>query len=393
MIKRFLASLFGVVGIFVIIIVAVYTSSFNWGEQGGQTALAVSAAAQVESLPPVAVELQKEEERPAHVVVMSAVNTYDGPDYDYATVGYKNFGDAVMVVACNLGCTWYEIEGGAWLPERVLNSPPKNLPVNDNVPSVAIKKELEPTATPFILMLPTVTPTPTPTQPPVWNAAASEYAILRRGPGTTFDQVGVAAPGVELSIVGRNAAGDWYQLKNGAWLAAFILDKKFSDLPLADKIPAPPAGALDLEVTFSEPHYKCIQSIYSYEDVEGETHQLWVYRSFEVEMSIRNRNTAPVLPIYKPTRWILSDGVTDSVETASWQPMRSGSAEARQRILYYDDKAQKTWVLASMARDQWVRAVEFEWNGQVYRVDYDFATASNSQNYRDCGESRNGSEE
>lgn len=390
MITRFLAALFGVVGVFVIIIVAVYTTSFSWGEPVGQRAVALSAPPEVESLPPVAVEIRAEIDHPAHVVVLSAADTYAGPDEAYVTVGRRSFGDAVMVVFCNPGCSWYELEGGSWIRAGVLDSPPSNLPVKEFAPNIALLKPPEPTATPFVLVLPTVTPTPAPTQPPVWDGAvASDYAIVRRGPGTTFEQMGVALPGAELSIVARNVAGDWYQLKSGAWIAAFLADKKFSDLPISDNIPAPPTGALDLAVTFSNPHYKCIQSLYSYEDVEGETHQLWSYRNFAIDLSIHNLNTKPLLPVYLPTRWILSDGDTDSVQTVSWQAMRSGAAHYNQEILHYGDMAQGSWLLASMEREQWVRAVEFEWEGQVYRVDYDLAAASNMQNYKDCGESRN----
>ncbi|MFO7633647.1 MAG: SH3 domain-containing protein, partial [Caldilinea sp.] len=212
--------------------------------------------------------------------------------------------------------------------------------------------------------------------------------ILRRGPGTTFEQVSMVLPGNPLPIVAKNVAGDWYQLENGAWVAAFLADRKLEELPVSDNIPSPPAGALDLEVSFTNPHYKCMQSAYSFENIAGEVLRPWVYRSFQVGMSIRNLNTAPVLPIYKPSRWIVTDGVYEFVETVSWQATGSGPAEDRQRILYYDDAASMTWYMVSLERDQWVRAIEFEWNGQLYRTEFDPAQAQEVQNYKDCGESR-----
>ncbi len=394
--KRFIVAIVGVTGVFTIISVAFYIPSFGSEKTGVQSAVAVSAPTVVESQPAI-IEVEEAPpakaippiDQPGHVVVLSAVDTYAGPDYEYITVGQKSFGDAVMVVHCNPSCSWYETEEGAWIPAIALNSPPQNLPVREVTPIIELLKKAQPTATPFVLVLPTVTPTPAPTQAPVWTGAAVDYAIIRRGPGTTFEQVGVALPGDVLKVAARNVTGDWYQLKNGAWVAAFLVDQDFNDLPVAANIPAPPAGARDLEVTFSNPHYKCMQSFCSYEDIAGQTHQVWVYRSFEVEMSIHNLNTRPLLPVYAPTRWILSDGVTESVQTISWQAQRSGPAQHRQRTLHYDDKAHNRWILASMEREQWVRAVEFEWNGQIYRVDYDLATARESQNYRDCGESRN----
>lgn len=65
-----------------------------------------------------------------------------------------------------------------------------------------------------------VTPLPTSVAKPV---AASE-ANLRSGPGTTYDRVGSVSPGEVLEIVGVTAAGDWYRLNNGAWIAAFLVN-------------------------------------------------------------------------------------------------------------------------------------------------------------------------
>jgi hypothetical protein len=160
-------------------------------------------------------------------------------------------------------------------------------------------------------------------------------------------------------------------------------------VPLAENIPSPPAGARDLEVIFSHPRYQCLQSAFGFENIAGELWRPWVYRSFQINMSIHNLNTTPLRPIYKPTRWIITDGVNEYVETISWQEAESGAAADRQQTLHYDDGATETWYLASLKREDWVKAVEFEWNGQVYRTEFDLTQARSEANYKDCGEVQN----
>ncbi len=64
--------------------------------------------------------------------------------------------------------------------------------------------------------LPTTTPT---ASEPVANTNAN----LRSGPGTNYSVAGSIRQGEVLRITGRNQAGDWYQLANGSWVAAFLV--------------------------------------------------------------------------------------------------------------------------------------------------------------------------
>lgn len=41
-------------------------------------------------------------------------------------------------------------------------------------------------------------------------------------------------------VVGRNASGDWYELEDGRWIAAFLVDEA-PDVPVAAVIPTIPA--------------------------------------------------------------------------------------------------------------------------------------------------------
>ena len=71
-----------------------------------------------------------------------------------------------------------------------------------------------------------------------------------------------------------------------------------------------------------------------------------------------------------------------------WQRTGRGPATNHQIILYYEDMHSDTWYTVALARDQWVKAVEFDWNGQVYHTDFDLGPAGNGYNYKDCGEDR-----
>jgi hypothetical protein len=63
---------------------------------------------------------------------------------------------------------------------------------------------------------------------------AAKGANLRSGPGTTFAVVGGAKAGDPLAIVGKNAAGDWYKLAGGQWIAAFLVTSAPADVPVVD---------------------------------------------------------------------------------------------------------------------------------------------------------------
>jgi len=56
-----------------------------------------------------------------------------------------------------------------------------------------------------------------------FEGTVSKGANLRSGPGTTYAIVGKATQGEAVTITDKNAAGDWYQLDTGEWIAAFLV--------------------------------------------------------------------------------------------------------------------------------------------------------------------------
>jgi endonuclease YncB( thermonuclease family) len=69
------------------------------------------------------------------------------------------------------------------------------------------------------------------------EGTVNKGANLRSGPGTTYAIVGKATQGQAVTITDKSAAGDWYQLDTGEWIAAFLVT--------LDAVPAtPPAGSV-----------------------------------------------------------------------------------------------------------------------------------------------------
>ena len=71
---------------------------------------------------------------------------------------------------------------------------------------------------------PTNTPRPTSTEVKILRGTVQSGANLRAGPGTNYDVVGAADSGKAVEITGCNQGCDWYQLADGAWIAAFLLN-------------------------------------------------------------------------------------------------------------------------------------------------------------------------
>lgn len=89
---------------------------------------------------------------------------------------------------------------------------------------------------------------------PAAKATANRGANLRKGPGTNYPIVGGAARGQVLDVVGRNTAGDWLRLANGAWIAAFLVDGAPAGLAVVGAETQPrPAGQIQATIVPAAP--------------------------------------------------------------------------------------------------------------------------------------------
>lgn len=250
-------------------------------------------------------------------------------------------------------------------------------------------------------------PSPTPTQAGPSAEVKSQSLNVRAGPGTGHPVVASVNQGDRLKVVARNEDGSWLnvELLTGdlGWVAASLVEQNAAagDVEVAAAIPTPPpastaptlapqavASTRDLEVSFINPHYDCKQGMLHYRGDDDQTHPVWGYRWFQVDMYITNNGTTPLEPPYKPKRWIITDGANDFINDIMWQwTGREGFYD--QPVIQPGESVGWTFVAFPVDRNQWVRAVEFEWDGQTYRGAFDLGPYGNSYNYADCGEPRN----
>ena len=82
-------------------------------------------------------------------------------------------------------------------------------------------------STPAPTATPSATPTATPTSHPI--AIVTISMNIRSGPDTSYDIVGTAKAGQQFAIIGKNAAGDWWQISikgKPAWIYAPMVESE-----------------------------------------------------------------------------------------------------------------------------------------------------------------------
>jgi len=92
---------------------------------------------------------------------------------------------------------------------------------------------------------PTVTPPPTNTPAPIAKViVTAPQANLRQGPGVTYPRAGAVKQGSEFVVLGKNPAGDWWQIQiNGqpAWIYGNLVRVENAEsVQVAEAIPTPP---------------------------------------------------------------------------------------------------------------------------------------------------------
>ncbi len=153
-----------------------------------------------------------------------------GPGWEFPTRGHIKPGDAPQWVGKSKDNRWYKTASGLWVHVTYIRGEPTDLPViHATGPS----------------------PVPTLTVPNASKEAntsnsgttaipyANRDSNLRAGPGTNFPIVGWLLKGEEARPVARTPSGQWVQLSNGDWIAAFLLDNLPQQLPIARSIPTP----------------------------------------------------------------------------------------------------------------------------------------------------------
>lgn len=167
---------------------------------------------------------------------------------------------------------------------------PPDLPTPTPIPPTATPDP--PTATPDP---PTATPDPSPTPA---GPSAANAANLRAGPGTDYPVVGSLSAGQSLQIVAANPAGDWHQLEDGAWVAAFLVANPPAGLPVATAAP-PPTPTIAPTPTAPRPTPTAVARAapavgLAGASIDGITLRVLVNSGRDEQLQIRNDSANPV---------------------------------------------------------------------------------------------------
>lgn len=155
---------------------------------------------------------------PTVVVVKSSANVRSGPGTEYAVISGARPGQRLSVVGCNADCSWYRLANDCWIA------------------AFLVKPELPPAAPTVMVSIPITIPGQ-PTQCPQTNSPTTTYA----GPGTFYPTVDMRPAGECVAIIGRNSAGDWYQLYRGMWIqsAAVVYADPLETMPITEPTATP----------------------------------------------------------------------------------------------------------------------------------------------------------
>lgn len=182
---------------------------------------------------------------PAQGKTTAVANLRSGPGANFAKVGSLPAGQTVIITGCNTACDWYQLDSGAWIAAFLVE--PAAEAAGGDTPAATLEAMGAATGT-TSLVLPT--PTRVPAAAPagastreVSGPSANSSGNLRSGPGTNYARVGSVQAGQSLSIIGKNEAGDWCQLADGNWIAAFLVANPPADVAVvaAPAVPAEPA--------------------------------------------------------------------------------------------------------------------------------------------------------
>jgi len=159
--------------------------------------------------------------------------------------------------------------------------------------------------------------------------------------------------------------------------------------PTATRIPTRPTPESFFKAEFTNLHYNCEVGCWG-----RPGRKVYGYRAFQADLVITNLTSDRTIPgwqenrdeYWKPSKWIITDGIETREETGSWVYVRPDREYYEQPSIGPGETQAGTWMAFPIGRYEWVAAVEFEWWDQVYRQEFDLGPLRNNYDYRDCGE-------
>jgi hypothetical protein len=172
------------------------------------------------------------------------------------------------------------------------------------------------------------------------------------------------------------------------------------------------AGTPELTVDVTRMQYQCQMQGYDYTVAPGITDSLKGYRSFEFDANITNRSDKPVEIVLKPARWVITDGARDSISDLAWEYVPASSTKygykevdnvwklyalPKDQITQWQEQGKtvtlqpgqsvaRTFIAFPLNKGEWVKGVDFVFNGQTYHKDFDIGPYGTAYNYgEDCG--------
>lgn len=283
---------------------------------------------------------------------------------------------------------------------------PASTATDNPEPTATVTPTVGPTATPTSLPtdtpIATDTPTPIPTDTPAptdtptpdpYAYTATKSANLRGGPGTNYAVAGSLQPGDRFAISARTQAGDWFQIETAAgksaWVAAFLVvdAPSVESIPVATDIPTPPTPAPQgavastqptgtrLQVDFINPHYNCDRG-------DGLND---FYRYFQADFFITNTSSETIEARWEPTRWIITSGGETRIDDRMWEWYSRATGHYEQPDIPPGGSQGWTFVAPRVEMHEWVQAVEWDYNGQTYRQEFENNAMNRAEwNYIGC---------
>jgi hypothetical protein len=171
------------------------------------------------------------------------------------------------------------------------------------------------------------------------------------------------------------------------------------------------AGTPEFTVDVTRMQYQCQMRGYDYTVAPGVTDSLKGYRSFEFDAAITNRSNKPVEIVLKPARWVITDGARDMISDLAWKYTAAPSttydyreengvwklyALPKEQITQWQEpgtvtlqpgqSVARTFIAFPLNNGEWVKGVDFVFNGQTYHHDFDIGPYGTAYNYgQNCG--------
>jgi hypothetical protein len=152
--------------------------------------------------------------------------------------------------------------------------------------------------------------------------------------------------------------------------------------PTSKPKPQPtPTPKPELVITYQDFHYDCVKRYW------GET---WGYRAFQTLMVIKNNSADKTVEApWKPTRWIVANwrNPEETRETGRvWEWVHRDKGFYPEPSIPPGGTARWTYIAFPLDRWEYVRAAEFDWEGQTYRFEFPRPEYGGEYNMWDCGD-------